>query len=181
MIDRALFIVDVQNDFCPGGALAVPEGDQVVPVINALIPKFPMVLASKDWHPEQTKHFAKWPPHCIQGTRGARFHPQLNRGAIHQVFLKGTSAEDDGYSAFEATNRNLEEFLRHKGVQHLFVVGLATDYCVKQTALDAVRRGFRTSVVLEAVRAVDLNPGDGEQALAALQQAGVQLVHASEV
>ena len=180
-MNRALFIVDVQNDFCPGGALPVPDGDAVVPVINTLIPHFAFVFASKDWHPEHTKHFEKWPPHCIQGTRGARFHPQLNRRAIQQVFLKGTSTEDDGYSAFEATNRDLETFLRQKGITQLYVVGLATDYCVKQTALDAVRRGFKTFVVVEAVRAVNVQPEDGQKALEMMQQAGVNIVHADDV
>lgn len=178
---RALLIVDVQNDFCPGGALPVPEGDAVVPVINRLIDAFPLVLASKDWHPAETVHFQKWPPHCVQGTPGADFHPQLRADKIQYVLLKGTGDRDDGYSAFEATNLNLAEFLRQQGVTELYVTGLATDYCVRATTLDALRKGFQTYVVTDAVRAVDVNAGDGQRALQEMQQAGARLVTSAEV
>lgn len=179
--EAALFIVDVQNDFCPGGALAVPDGDAVVPVINSLMDHFHFVFASKDWHPENTKHFEKWPPHCIQGTKGARFHPKLNRRKIQKVFLKGTSTEDDGYSAFEATNENLEHYLKHHGIKQLYVVGLATDYCVKKTALDAAKRGFETYVIREAVRAVNLHPDDEQKAFNEMEEAGVRVISIDEL
>jgi nicotinamidase/pyrazinamidase len=178
---KALFIVDVQNDFCPGGALPVPEGDQVVPVINRLMDHFPFVLASKDWHPSETVHFQKWPPHCVQGTPGAEFHPALRTDRIDQVFLKGTGNRDDGYSAFEATNENLAEYLRRHGVEELYVTGLATDYCVRATVLDALREGFRTYVVTDAVRAVNVSPGDGERALEEMRRAGAILVTSEEL
>jgi nicotinamidase/pyrazinamidase len=178
---KALLIVDVQNDFCPGGALAVKNGDQVVPVLNALMLKFPLVLASRDWHPQGSVHYDKWPIHCLQGTRGAEYHPSLNRGGIHQELFKGTSNKDDGYSAFEATNLNLESFLKTKGVTELYIGGLATDYCVKASALDAVRLGFKTMVFTDAVRAVDANPGDGEKAFEEMRNKGINLIHSSEV
>jgi nicotinamidase/pyrazinamidase len=178
---KALLIVDVQNDFCPGGALPVPDGDAVVPVINSLMDAFPLVLASKDWHPPQTVHFEKWPPHCVQGTPGAEFHPQLRTDKIQLVLLKGTGNRDDGYSAFEATNVNLAEYLRQQGVTELYITGLATDYCVRATTLDAVREGFRTYVVTDAVRAVNVNPGDGERALQEIQEAGAILVSSADV
>jgi nicotinamidase/pyrazinamidase len=178
---KALLVVDVQNDFCPGGALAVPDGDKVVPVINSLLDRFELVVASKDWHPQETIHFQKWPVHCVQNTKGADFHPDLRSEKIQKVFLKGTGNKDDGYSAYEATNENLEEYLKAKGVEELYVVGLATDYCVRASALDAVRKGFKTTVVKDAVAAVNVNPGDGERALEELRQAGVTLVSSQDV
>lgn len=178
---KALLIVDVQNDFCPGGALGVPEGDKVVPVINRLMPAFSLVVASKDWHPKETVHFKKWPPHCVQETKGADFHPKLDTSKLKKVFLKGTKNKDDGYSAFEATNADLAEFLRKEDVDELYVVGLATDYCVKATALDADRNGFETFVVEDAVAAVNVKPGDGEKALKDMAHAGVTLIRSDEV
>lgn len=159
----------------------MPDGDAVVPVINRLMDAFPLVLASKDWHPPETIHFQKWPPHCVQGTPGADFHPQLRADKIQYVLLKGTGDRDDGYSAFEATNLNLAEFLRQHGVTELYVTGLATDYCVRATTLDALREGFRTYVVTDAVRAVDVTPGDGERALQEMQQAGASLVSSADI
>jgi len=161
---KALLIVDVQNDFCPGGALAVAEGDAVVPVLNRLMPLFPLVLASRDWHPAGSSHFQKWPVHCVQGSPGAGYHPALHLSGIHQEFFKGTQDKDDGYSAFEAMNLDLTAFLWEKGVTDLYIGGLATDYCVKATALDAARAGLRTFVLADAVRAVDVGPGDGAKA-----------------
>jgi len=178
---KALFIVDVQKDFCPGGALPVPEGDKVVPVINKLMEHFEYVLASKDWHPPKTKHFEKWPPHCIQGTEGAEFCDGLNAEKITQVFLKGTGTEDDGYSAFEATNINLEEYLKQHGIDHLYVTGLATDYCVRATTLDALKKGFKVTVVSDAVRGVDVNPGDVQRAIEEMKQAGAEFKTSDEV
>ena len=175
-IIKALLIVDVQNDFCPGGALAVTDGDQVVPVINQLIDQFDVVCASKDWHPDQTIHFDRWPVHCVANTPGADFHPQLNQDPIDQILFKGTSNRDDGYSAFEATNINLTQWLKQKGVEELTIVGLATDYCVKASAIDAVDQGFQVIVKQEAIRAVNLLPNDGNKALNEMKQAGVEIV-----
>lgn len=176
---KALLIVDVQNDFCPGGALAVKDGDQVVPVINKLMPQFPLVIASMDWHPADSAHFEKWPPHCVRQTDGADLHPDLHISMIEKIFLKGTQGKDDGYSAFEATNMNLEEFLKNRGITDLYVTGLATDYCVKASVLDAVKMGFNTYVFTDAIRAVDVNPGDGDKALEEMSQAGATLIESS--
>lgn len=178
---KALLIVDVQNDFCPGGALAVKDGDKVVPVINGIIDKFDLVLASKDWHPVDSVHFEKWPVHCVQNTYGADFHPDLQTDKIDRVLLKGTQNKDDGYSAFEATNISLADFLRGEGVTDLYVCGLATDYCVKATALDACKLGFRTYVITDAVAAVNLNPGDDKKALEEISSQGCILVNSSEI
>jgi nicotinamidase/pyrazinamidase len=178
---KALLIVDVQNDFCPGGALAVPRGDQVVPVINRLMESFPTIVASKDWHPQVSVHFKRWPPHCVQNTKGAEFHPDLKNEKIQETFLKGTHNKDDGYSAFEATSVDLEKYLRQKGVDELYITGLATDYCVKASALDAVKKGFKTFVVEDAVAAVDVKPGDGEKAIQKMRQAGITLIHSSKI
>lgn len=172
---KALLIVDVQNDFCPGGTLAVKDGDRVVPVINGLMDRFDLIVASRDWHPRETAHFEKWPPHCINDTKGADFHPDLNRGKIHEVFLKGTGDEDDGYSAFEATNVDLEKYLMAHGVSELYITGLATDYCVKSSAIDAARKGLNTIVISDAVRAVNVTPGDDARALDAMKKAGVRI------
>jgi nicotinamidase/pyrazinamidase len=178
---RALLIVDVQNDFCPGGALAVPRGDKVVPVINRLMDHFDVIVASKDWHPQQTIHFQKWPPHCVQGTHGAEFLPNLQSKNIQKVFLKGTGNKDDGYSAYEATSEDLAQYLKSKGVTELYVTGLATDYCVRASALDANKKGFRTYVVTDAIAAVDVHPGDGQKALDEMKSAGIRLVKSPEV
>ncbi|MGB4567907.1 MAG: nicotinamidase [Dysgonamonadaceae bacterium] len=178
---KALLIVDVQNDFCPGGALAVKDGDKVVPVINGIIDKFDLVLASKDWHPVDSVHFEKWPVHCVQNTYGADFHPDLQTDKIDRVLLKGTQNKYDGYSAFEATNVSLADFLREEGVTDLYVCGLATDYCVKATALDACKLGFRTYVITDAVAAVNLNPGDDKKALEEISSQGCVLVNSNEI
>lgn len=176
---KALLIVDVQNDFCPGGALPVPEGDKVISVINRLINRFPLVVASKDWHPEDSVHFEKWPKHCIRNTHGADFHPELNKEKIDRVFLKGTGNKDDGYSAFEATNIDLEHFLKERNVSELYITGLATDYCVKASAIDAVKKGFKTYVILDGVRGVEQHKGDVERALKEMESVGVILIHES--
>ena len=178
---KGLLIVDVQNDFCPGGALAVPGGDRVVPVINALMERFHVIVASKDWHPHRTSHFDTWPVHCVHNSSGAEFHPALHSERIDQVFLKGTGTNDDGYSAYEATNADLEQYLKDRKVDELYVAGLATDYCVRQSALDAAHKGFRTFVVTDAVAAVDVKTGDGDPALEEMQKAGVALVDSGAV
>ena len=178
---RGLLIVDVQNDFCPGGALAVPGGDKVVPVINRLVSRFEVIVASKDWHPPQTVHFKKWPPHCVQNTAGAEFHPKLDTTKIQEIFLKGTRDIDDGYSAYEATNLDLEEYLKKKNVTELYIAGLTTDYCVKTSALDAAGKGFKTYVVTDAIAAVNVKPQDGNNALDEMQRSGITLVDSSRI
>jgi nicotinamidase/pyrazinamidase len=178
---KALLIVDVQNDFCPGGSLAVPEGDTIVPVINKLMSRFTLIVASKDWHPEKSKHFDKWPAHCVQHTYGAAFFPQLDDGNIDEIFLKGTGGEDDGYSAFEATNKDLDQFLKAKHVEDVYVCGLATDYCVLASALDARIKGFNVFVIADAIRGVEVNKGDVERAIEEMKHKGIVFVDSSEV
>ncbi|MDD3787184.1 MAG: nicotinamidase [Petrimonas sp.] len=178
---KALLIVDVQNDFCPGGALGVKDGDSVVPVINSIIDKFDIVLASQDWHPADSVHFEKWPVHCVKNTFGAEIHPDINEEKIDQFLLKGTADKDDGYSAFEATNISLVEYLHEQHIQNLFICGLTTDYCVKATALDACREGFHTYVITDAIAAVNMNPGDDKRALQEMYQAGCILVESGEI
>jgi len=178
---KALIIVDVQVDFCPGGALAAAGGDKIIPVINSLMDKFDLVVASRDWHPAQTIHFDKWPVHCVRESHGADFHPQLKADKIQQQFLKGTENRDDGYSAFEATNKNLTDFLKEHKIDELFVTGLATDYCVKATALDSVKNGFKTSVIEDAIAAVNVQPKDGQEAIEAMKKTGVKFIKASDI
>lgn len=178
---KALLIVDVQNDFCTGGTLTVPDGEKVVPVINKIMDRFSLIVASKDWHPEGTKHFEKWPPHCVQNTYGAAFHPQLNDEKIQEVFLKGTGIEDDGYSAFEATNHNLEKYLHDHKVSDLYVCGLATDYCVLSSALEAHKKGFNVVVIEDAVRGVDVVKGDVERAIEEMKHMGLVFVSSEQV
>jgi nicotinamidase/pyrazinamidase len=179
----ALIIVDVQNDFCPGGALAVPVGDEVVPVLNRYAERFARagapVLASRDWHPARTRHFKEfggaWPPHCVQGTAGAALHPALRLPPGATVFSKGMDPEEDAYSCFQAEDPEGLPFaaaLGERGILHLFVGGLATDYCVKATVIDALHEGFEVVVLEDAVRAVDVQPGDGARALEAMKIAG---------
>ncbi len=183
----ALVVVDVQNDFCPGGALAVARGDEVVPVLNRYIARFgergAPVVASRDWHPARTRHFqaygGSWPPHCVQGTPGAAFHGDLALPASAVVVSKGMDPEQDAYSAFQAEDARGVPFatvLRERGVRRLCVGGLATDYCVKATVLDALREGFEVLVLKDAIRAVDVKPGDGERAILAMSDAGARFV-----
>jgi nicotinamidase/pyrazinamidase len=183
----ALLLVDPQNDFCPGGSLPVPDGDAVMPVLNAWaaaaeaagIP----IFVSRDWHPPRTTHFKEfggvWPPHCIQGTRGAEFHPDLRLPPSATIVSKGMGETEDAYSAFQARDdqgRPLATLLRERGVRHLYVMGLATDYCVKASALGGLEDGFRVSVVADGMRAVNLQPTDGEQAVEAMRAAGATIV-----
>jgi len=186
MAQDALVIVDLQNDFCPGGALGVSGGDQIIPVLNRLIAEFDRagspVIATRDWHPPRTAHFntqgGQWPPHCIQGTHGAEFHHDLALGENAVVVSKGAQENADSYSAFEAVDAEgvpLPELLRDRGVTRLLIGGLATDYCVKHTALDALREGFEVIVLEDAVRGVNLQPGDARQALAELKRAGAEV------
>lgn len=187
-----LLVVDVQNDFCPGGALGVPEGDAVVPVLNEYIERFRAaglpVYASRDWHPEQTTHFKEyggvWPPHCIQETSGAEFHPDLRLPEDVVVVTKGADPEEDHYSAFQATTEQgelLAERLRADGVTHLYIGGLTTDYCVRASALDARRLGLAVTLLIDASRGVDLEPGDSERAVAEMREAGVEVTTLEEL
>jgi nicotinamidase/pyrazinamidase len=175
----ALVIVDFQNDFTPGGALAVPDGDAIAGPVDALARsgRFDLVVATRDWHPPDHGSFAAaggpWPPHCVQGTPGAELHPGLDRALVDVVIDKGQDRATEGYSGFEATR--LDALLRERGVDHVTIVGLATDYCVKHTALDALRNGFGVTVDMTATRAVDVAPGDGERALEELRAAGASL------
>ncbi|MFW5856024.1 MAG: nicotinamidase [Bacillota bacterium] len=176
---EALLVVDLQNDFCPGGALAVPGGDRIVPVVNELLEQFELVVASKDWHPADTVHFESWPEHCLQQSEGAEFHPALEDKKIDKVFYKGTKDKDDGYSAFEATNLDLENYLRERNVATLFITGLALEYCVKETALAAASRGFEVYLVEDATAGID--KGDIQIAVSEMKEAGVKLVSSREI
>jgi len=179
---RALLVVDVQNDFCPGGALAVPRGDEVVEPLNKLIDKFlergEPVYKTRDWHPPETKHFVAyggtWPVHCVQNTEGAEFHPQLKDDPRIHVVSKGLG-DTDCYSAFDETN--LAAQLRDEGIEEIVVGGLATDYCVKETVLAGIKEGFKVKALENAMRAVELQPGDGERAIQAMRAAGAQIVN----
>jgi nicotinamidase/pyrazinamidase len=179
----ALLLVDLQNDFCPGGSLGVADGDQVIPVLNdwaaaahaAHVP----IFVTRDWHPPQTSHFhaggGDWPPHCVMRTHGSEFHPDLQLPADAQVVSKGMGDSEDAYSAFQArdeTGTMLEELLQRKGARHLYIGGLATDYCVRWSALDALEKNYRVTLILEGMRAVDLQPGDGARALKEMTDAG---------
>jgi nicotinamidase/pyrazinamidase len=183
----ALLLVDPQNDFCPGGSLAVAEGDQVMPVLSewaaAAASAHAPIFVSRDWHPERTSHFQEfggvWPPHCVQGTSGAEFHPGLRLPPSAVVVSKGMGQTEDAYSAFQARDAQgvlLADLLRASAVKHMYVMGLATDYCVKASALGGLEHGFRVSLVQSGCRAVDLQPGDGHAALTALHTAGATLL-----
>lgn len=187
MHPTALLIVDVQNDFCPGGALAVSEGNQVIAPLNraaaTIAQRGGLVIASRDWHPRTTRHFqefgGKWPVHCVQGTQGAAFHPDLKLPDGAVVVSKGTGTEDDGYSAFEGRTddgKTLHEVLQAHGVRRLLVGGLATDYCVRASALDALRRGYEVVVLTDAIRGVNLQPDDSARALQEMHAHGAQLL-----
>ena len=201
---KALILVDIQNDFLPGGALAVPRGDEIVPVANRLMPRYDLVVATQDWHPADHQSFASqhpgrsvgevaqvdglqqilWPDHCVQHTPGAELAAQLNSGGIQFVVQKGTNRLTDSYSGFFDNQRRqatgLADLLRQHQVTEVDVMGLATDYCVKFTALDAVDLGFTTRVVVDGVRGVDLTPGDSQNALAEMRARGITLISESE-
>ncbi|WP_221032751.1 bifunctional nicotinamidase/pyrazinamidase [Actomonas aquatica] len=201
----ALILVDLQNDFLPGGALGVPGGDAVIPVANALMDSFDVVAATQDWHPADHGSFAAnhagaqvgdlaelgglpqvlWPVHCMQDTPGAAFAPELNAARIAAVFPKGTDVAIDSYSGFQDNGgrrqTGLADYLQAQGVTDVAVMGLATDYCVKATAIDAVAAGFRVTLVTDGCRGVDLADGDVERALAAMVAAGVRLTDSKQL
>lgn len=203
MSQQALLLVDLQNDFCAGGALAVAEGSQTVSIANQLIDLFQShgnkIIATQDWHPADHGSFASvqkttpfqqgilagltqtwWPNHCIQHSHGAEFHPQLNITAVSHIAQKGSQQEIDSYSAFfdngHRHNTGLDEWLRQRHVSSLVIMGLATDYCVKYTVLDALTLGYQVIVITEGCRGVNLQPSDSEQALKEMAEAGAQLM-----
>jgi len=202
---KALILVDIQNDFLPGGALAVPEGDQIIPVANELQSAFPLVVATQDGHPANHGSFAAshpgrkvfeqielnglsqtlWPVHCVQQTRGAELADALSRKRITRIFPKGTDAGIDSYSGlFDNGHRKstgLGEWLKVQGVSEVFVCGLATDYCVKFTALDAVQMGFKTHFIEDASRGVDLRPDDVKKAIEEMRRAGIAVVQSADL
>jgi nicotinamidase/pyrazinamidase len=201
----ALLVVDIQNDFLPGGALGVPNGDEVIPVVNRLMECFALVLATQDWHPANHGSFAAnhpnrrpgevialnrlmqilWPVHCVQGSPGADFSDQLCRERFAKVFQKGVDPEIDSYSGFFDNGRKrstgLVEYLRDHDVSELFICGLATDYCVKFSALDSIGSGIRTRIIEDACRGVNLKPGDSVAAIAEICQAGASIVESTSI
>ena len=178
---KALIVVDVQNDFCPGGSLAVANGDEVVAPLNKLIKEFldrgEPVFKSRDWHPATAKHFAVyggvWPVHCVQNTRGAEFHKDLSDDPRITIISKGIDESADGYSAFDGTG--LAQILHDEGVTEVWVGGLATDYCVKHTVLDALHQGFEVKALADSMRPVNIKPDDGALAIAEMRSAGAEI------
>lgn len=201
----ALIIVDLQNDFCPGGSLSVPDGDAVIPLANQLQHYFDVIIATKDWHPEDHMSFASnhpgkregdvlmidgieqilWPDHCIQDTKGAEFHSGLDTSKINKVFLKGTNKKIDSYNVFfdnaHLQNTGLAAYLRDKKINDIYIMGLATDYCVKYSCRDAAELGFNTCVIVDACRGVELHEGDIANALAEMRGEGVKIVYSPDV
>lgn len=189
---HTLLVVDVQNDFCPGGALPVPGGDEVVPVLNEYVRQFhelgQHVYLSRDWHPSRTTHFREWggawPPHCVQETPGAEFHPSLAVPAGAVIISKGMDPNQDSYSAFQGLDDEgepLADSLRARGVRSLYVGGLATDYCVKCSVTDALRNGFEAVLLADAVRGIDVSPGDVARALEAMRDEGARVATIEQV
>ncbi len=200
----ALLLVDLQNDFLPGGALAVPEGDQVVPIANALMPRFERVVATADWHPPDHCSFANnhpgheigeiiqvggldqilWPDHCIQNTPGAEFPPGLDRSRVDFVVHKGADPKLDSYSGFfdngHVKATGLDDYLKNQRIDRVVVLGLATDYCVKFTALDALTLGYETVLIADGCRAVNLHAEDDQRAVAELEKAGARITTSEE-
>lgn len=204
---KALLIIDVQNDFCPGGSLAVPEGDKIIPIINRLKQSgtFPIVVLTQDWHPKNHLSFASnhrgkkigevvdvdgipqilWPDHCLQGSEGARFHKDLKIELSDVTLHKGTDPRVDSYSAFydnaHKRDTGLTKLLKEKEVDETYLCGLATDYCVKYSVLDAIGEGFKVNVILDACRGVDLKPGDGEKAIAEMKAKGARIIQSTDL
>ncbi len=189
---NALLIIDVQNDFCPGGSLPVSGGDEVVPLLSELAERFASaglpVYASRDWHPSETKHFKPfgglWPPHCVAGTHGSEFHSELYLPDATIVVSKGMNPAEDAYSAFQACDNDgvslKESFLRNR-VEAVFVGGLATDYCVKETVLDGLREGFQVFLFTDAIRGVEVQPGDSSRAIEEMVRKGARTAHLDEL
>lgn len=202
---NALVLVDIQNDFLPGGALAVRDGDKILPVVNALLKlPFDHVIATKDWHPKDHGSFADvhgkkvgqiiklqgieqilWPVHCVQGSYGAEFSDQLHKDKIEEVFLKGIDKTCDSYSTFfdngHKRSTGLEKYLLDNGVDTVYIAGLATDYCVKYSVMDAIKLGFTTYVITDAIKGVNISPNDSEKSLFAMKEAGAHLIKHDEI
>ncbi len=202
---RALILVDIQNDFLPGGALAVPRGDEVIPVANRVQPRFDLAVATQDWHPANHGSFASrypgrkpgdlgelgglpqvlWPDHCVQGSAGAQFAPGLRMDRVEAIFRKGTDPAIDSYSGFfdngHRKSTGLGDYLKGRGAGEVYVLGLATDYCVKFTALDARQLGFRIFLIEDGSRGVELRPGDVAHAVEEMRSAGVQVVRSADL
>lgn len=202
---KAIIMIDLQNDFCAGGSLAVPDADAVIPLANQLQDQFDLIVASKDWHPHDHMSFAAqhpgygvgdvvvindapqvlWPVHCVQDTKGAEFHSELAVDKIDKVVYKGTDVNIDSYSAFfdnaHLRATGLDDYLVDKQVEDIYLMGLATDYCVKFSALDAVHLGFNVYVIQDACRGVELNPGDITAAINEMQAAGVKIISMKDV
>lgn len=189
---KALIVVDIQNDFLPGGALGVRNGDKVIGPLNKYIEKFTKaglpVIASRDWHPKETIHFAEyggvWPPHCVRGTKGAEFHPDLKLPEHTQVISKGMDPNDDAYSVFHGKDEHGHNFLKtlkERDIDHLYIGGLTTDYCVRFTALNARENGLRITVLTDAIAGVDLEPGDSARALEEMKSVGAEMTTLDEV
>ena len=183
---RALIVVDVQRDFCPGGALPAPAGARIIPVVNRYLAEARRlglpVYASRDWHPPVTRHFVadggEWPPHCVQGTEGARFHPDLELPPDAIVISKGDDPQRAGYSAFDGRTpegRLLLSDLRDRGIDSIYVAGLTAEYCVKRTVIDALDAGLRVVVLTDGIAGIDARPGDAARALADIARAGAEL------
>jgi nicotinamidase/pyrazinamidase len=201
---QALILVDLQNDFCRLGALEVPDGDTVIPIANALMPQFDIVVATQDWHPADHGSFAAnhpwrkpgqvidlhglpqvlWPIHCVQESFGARFVDSLEQGKITKVFIKGTDPKIDSYSGFfdngQRKSTGMGEWLKEKGITDVYILGLATDYCVKFTALDAIELGFNTYLVEDATRGVNLQEGDVDRAIEEMKAKGVEIIQSAK-
>lgn len=184
---KALLVVDVQNDFCPGGALAVPGGDKIVPSLNKYIKFFTKhklpIFATRDWHPVRTKHFKAfggiWPVHCIQNTKGAQFHPKLKLPKETILLYKGIDPGEDSYSAFQAediSGMGFAKLLNILGIRELYVGGLATDYCVKSSTLDALRHGFKVKLLMDAIQGVNLGPDDSQRAIKQVVKNGAKKI-----
>lgn len=203
-VKKALIMVDLQNDFCPGGRLAVPHGDEVIHLANQIQAYFELVIATQDWHPERHISFASthqknigdlvqveeieqilWPDHCVQNSKGADLHPRLNRSRIHKFIYKGTNHHLDSYSAFfdnaHKQQTGLHDYLQRQKIRHVYILGLATDYCVKYSALDAIKLGYIVTVIQDACRGVELNIGDSANALSEMRKAGVNIIMSAEI
>ncbi len=202
---NAIIVVDLQNDFCPGGALAVNEGDRIVPIINKLVPKFDLSIATQDWHPASQISFASnhenkqpfdtisingvdqilWPDHCVQGTKGADFHPDLDTDPFNLILRKGTSTSVDSYSAFmendKKTKTGLEGYLSSLYITELFLCGLATDFCVFFSAMDAARVGFNVTLIIDACRGIDQPEHNIENAIKTMRNAEIRIIESGKL
>lgn len=202
---NALLIIDIQNDFCPGGALPVPEGDQVITVINSIVKKFYKVIATQDWHPINHISFARnhpgkkeyeeievsgikqvlWPIHCVPGTKGAEFHPDLIADNFDLILRKGNNPKIDSYSAFRENDKKtitgLNGYLKELDIKQVFICGLALDYCVFYSAMDSKEMGFDTYVILDATRGIDFPPGSIENALNSMRNSGIKIIKSTDI